>query len=327
MLDKRHSIADPRAMATQTTTPRIDPVGEALHYLRMSGVFYCRSEFSHPWGIDLPPLPDSLMYHVLLSGRCWLEVPGAEPICLQPGDLGLVPHGRGHTLVSERDGRCDPLFDLDRELISDRYEILRHGGGGERTTMICGAVTFDHPAAKQLVEMLPRVLHVNSWSAPEAQWLQSTMQFVSAEAQQLRPGGETIITRLCDVLVIQAMRSWMENAPDANTGWLGALRDEQIGRAIALVHRSPERPWTVAELAEEVGMSRSAFSARFSELVGESPMRYVTRWRMHVALSWLRESEVTLADVAFRLGYQSEAAFSRAFKRFVGVSPGTARRA
>ncbi|MDH3202390.1 MAG: AraC family transcriptional regulator [Myxococcales bacterium] len=315
-------------MATVSTSPpRIDPVGEALHYLRMSGAFYCRSEFTAPFGLDMPPFPDTLMFHIMITGRCWLEVPGEEPQCLQPGDLGLVPHGRGHRLTSDPGAEGVQLFDLPREQISERYELLRHGGGGAPTTMLCGAVTFDHPAAAQLVRLLPNLVHVDAWSASEAQWLQSTLRFIASEAQQLRPGGETIITRLCDVLVIQAIRSWMSNAPGARTGWLGALQDEQIGRAIALVHRDAEHSWTVAALAAQAGMSRSAFAARFAALVGEPPMRYVTRWRMHVALSWLRESDATLVDVAIRLGYQSEAAFSRAFKRFTGMSPGAARRA
>jgi AraC-like DNA-binding protein len=153
------------------------------------------------------------------------------------------------------------------------------------------------------------------------------------EDKELRPGGETVITRLADILVIQAIRSWIAQDPSAQTGWLGALRDKQVGRAITLIHRDPARAWTVASLAAEVAMSRSAFAARFTELVGEPPMHYVARWRMHVArwrmhvaLASLREDGATLGEVAMRLGYQSEAAFSRAFKRFIGVSPGSVRR-
>jgi transcriptional regulator GlxA family with amidase domain len=140
------------------------------------------------------------------------------------------------------------------------------------------------------------------------------------------PGGETVITRLADILVIQAIRSWIQCDPAAQTGWLGALQDAQIGRAIALIHRDPARFWTVASLAGEVAMSRSAFAARFTELVGEPATHYVARWRMHVALTWLKEEDTAMAEVAARLGYQSEAAFSRAFKRFLGFSPGAARR-
>ena len=313
-------------MTSVSDTPRVEPVGEALHYLRMSGAFYCRSELTAPFGLDLPPLDDTLMFHMVASGRCWLEVPGEKPQCLQPGDLALVPHGRGHRLVSEPGIECAKLFDLHREQISERYELLHHGNGGAVTTMLCGVMSFDHPAAEQLVRLLPNLMHVDMWSAPEAHWLQSTIRFIATEAQQMQLGGETIITRLCDVLVIQAIRSWINQAPAAQTGWLGALQDEQIGRALAAVHRHPERGWAVGELAAESRMSRSAFAARFAERVGEPPMRYVTRFRMHAATSWLRERGDTVAAVAHRLGYQSEAAFSRAFKRSTGISPGAARR-
>ena len=158
------------------------------------------------------------------------------------------------------------------------------------------------------------------------EWIASTLRFMAAEAREPRLGGETVITRLADILVIQAIRAWIEQDPAAQTGWLGALRDPQIGRAISLIHRDPARTWTVASLADEVAMSRSAFAARFAELVGEPPMHYVTRWRMHAAVTWLREGDATLGELALRLGYQSEAAFSRAFKRFMGLSPGAVRR-
>jgi AraC-like DNA-binding protein len=156
--------------------------------------------------------------------------------------------------------------------------------------------------------------------------MQSTLRLMAVEAKELRPGGETVITRLADILVIQAIRSWIERDPAAQTGWLGALQDKQIGRAIALIHRDPARSWTLASLASEVAMSRSAFAARFTALVGEPAMHYLARWRMHVALNWLKEDGTALGELASRLGYQSEAAFSRAFKRFIGVSPGAVRR-
>jgi len=303
----------------------VDPLGEALHFLRMSGTFYCRSEFTAPWGLELPPMAGCLMFHVVTSGRGWLEVDGAEPRLLQPGDLALVPHGEGHRLSSEMGVKAAGLFDLPREYASDRYEVIRHGGGGAASSLICAAVRFDHPAAFHLIRLLPKMIAVDVWSTPQMEWLQSTLRFITAEARELRPGGETVITRLADILVIQAIRSWMAQDPAAQTGWLGALRDKGIGRAIALIHRDPSRAWTVASLAAEVAMSRSAFSARFTELVAEPPMHYVARWRMHVALNWLKEDETSLAELASRLGYQSEAAFSRAFKRFIGVSPGAAR--
>ena len=267
------------------------------------------------------------MFHVVTSGQCWVEVEGAEPRMLRPGDLALVLHGRGHLLLSEPGARAPGLFDLPRELISERYEILQHGGGGEPSTVICGVVRFDHPTAQRLLELLPPLITVEAWSSPEADWLQGTLRFIAAEASELRPGGETVITRLADILVIQAIRSWIAQDPAAQSGWLGALQDPQLGPAITLIHRDPARAWTVASLAAEVAMSRSAFAARFTERVGEPVMQYVTRWRMHLADTWLQEDDAPLAELASRLGYQSEAAFSRAFKRFIGIPPGAARRA
>lgn len=311
---------------TALPTPALDPLGEALHFLRMSGVFYCRSELGAPFGLDLPPLPGCLMFHVVTAGRCRLEVGGAAPRVLQPGDLAVVPHGAGHVLRSARGVRAAKLFDLPRELVSERYEILRHGGGGETASMICGAVRFDHPAARHLISLLPPLIVVDAWTSTQSDWIQSTLRLMLAEARELKPGGETVITRLADILVVQAIRSWISEDPAAQSGWLGALKDPQIGRAIALVHRSPEHEWSVATLAATVAMSRSAFAARFTELVGETPMHYVARWRMSVALTLLADEKAPLAELASRLGYASEAAFSRAFKRHLGVAPGAARR-
>jgi AraC-like DNA-binding protein len=308
----------------------VDPLGEALHFLRMTGTFYCRSELTAPWALALPPMQGCLSFHVVTSGRCWLEAEAADPQRLEPGDLALVPHGEGHRLSSEPGTPAPRIDELRHEHVSDRYAILRHGGGGAPTRLVCGAVRFDHPAAEHLVKVLPRVIHVEASTSPHlamTDWMQSTLRLMAAEAKELRPGGETVITRLADILVIQAIRSWIERDSAAQTGWLGALQDRQIGRAIALIHRNPARGWTLASLASEVAMSRSAFAARFSDLVGEPAMQYVARWRMHLAMNWLKQDDAALGEMASRLGYQSEAAFRRAFKRFMGVSPGAVRRA
>jgi AraC-like DNA-binding protein len=305
---------------------KIDSLGEALHFLRMSGTFYCSCEFTDPWALLLPPLQDYLMFHVVTAGELWLEMSGVKPTLLRPGEFVLVPHGAGHSLTSKPGRKGRNFFDLPREAVSERYDILRLGGGGTPAHAICGAVKFDDPAAQQLVALLPRMIRVNGWSAPEEEWIQSTLRFLAAEARELRAGGELLITRLADILVIQSIRFWIANDPAAQTGWLGALRDKQIGRAIALVHRDPTRNWTLASLASTVGMSRSAFAARFTQLVGEPAMHYVSRWKMRSAVGLLKADETPLASLAGRLGYESEAAFSRAFKRVMGVSPGSVRR-
>jgi AraC-like DNA-binding protein len=303
-----------------------DSLGEALHFLRMSGVFYCQSELSTPWAIELPPFSGCLSFHVVTAGGCLLSVEGMDDRRLEAGDLALVPHGGGHTLSSERGIPATRIEALPHDHVNDRYAILRYSGGGGRTSLVCGVVRFDHPAAHHLVALLPRVIHVAASNSARMEWIESTVRLMAAEAKELRPGGETVVTRLSDILVIQAIRAWIEEDPKAQTGWLGALSDDKIGRALAFIHREPSRPWTVASLASEAAMSRSAFAARFTELVGEPAMQYVARFRMHVARTWLEEEGARVSEMAARLGYQSEAAFSRAFKRFVGVSPGTVRR-
>ncbi|MCU7840954.1 MAG: AraC family transcriptional regulator [Candidatus Thiodiazotropha sp. (ex Troendleina suluensis)] len=313
-------------LRTHTNIPDFtDPLGETLHLLRLNGTFYCRSELTAPWGIELPPFEGRMMFHVVTAGHCWLEVEGEEPHLLQQGSLALVPHGNGHCIRSKPTDETLPLFDIPVERVSDRYEIMRHGGDGELTHLTCGVVRFDHVAGQQLIALLPKVLQIDTWADEEGSWLQSTLRFIAREARELRPGGETVITHLADILIIQAIRSWLDSAPDANRGWLAALRDKYVGKALAAIHREPEKDWTVASLAKEVGMSRSGFSARFTDLVGDSAMRYLTQWRMQLARTQLLETSDSLSVLANRLGYQSEAAFCRAFKRVFGVSPGSIR--
>ncbi len=323
-------------MTVPTLVP-VDPLGEALHFLRMTGVFTARSEFTEPWALALPKLPGFLMFHVVLAGHAHLDVRGENRRLLSTGDFALVPHGEGHRLSSAPGVRAAKLFDLPREEAGDRYEVIRHGGGGAPATLLCGAVTFDHPVATRLVALLPRTICVEAARARHPGWLRSTLEVMAAEARQLRPGGETVLTRLADTLVIQAIRSFLERdagtrtesgsaRPGLRTGWLSALRDRQIGRALAAVHREPSRPWSLAALATEAAMSRSAFSARFTALVGEPAMQYVGRFRMLVARRRIEETDARLAELAGEFGYLSEAAFCRAFKRFLGVSPGAARR-
>src|SRR4051794_27933757 len=217
----------------------VDPLGEALHWLRMSGVFYCASEFTEPWGLTLPPLPGYLWFHVVTSGRVSLDLRGGQETTFHSGDLALVAHGAGHRLSSSSGAPAPGILDLPREEVSDRYEILRHGGGGALTRMMCGAVRFDHPAARNLVALLPELIHLDAAGTPDVTSMQATLALMAAETKHPRPGGEAIVTRLADVLVIQAIRWWMETDPSAQGGWLGALRDEQIGRALALIHGDP----------------------------------------------------------------------------------------
>lgn len=303
----------------------IDPLGEALHSLRMSGTFYGRSDLTAPWGLDLPPMPDCLMFHVVTKGQCWVEFPNGEQQLLQAGDFALVPHGQGHLIADDLKTKVVNIFDLEREVISPRYELLTYGGGGEPCHLICGAVRVKDPAAKRVVSLLPKMI-VMQTNTPENEWLLGTIRMMMTEAETLKPGGDTIITRVSDILVVQAIRHWLANDPLAKTGWLGALNDSQIGKAIALIHRHPTLQWSVEALAEKIGVSRSAFAKRFMELVGEPPMQYVRKWRFQIAEGWLRETDMSVAEIAEKLDYESEASFSRAFKKYSGTTPGKVRR-
>ena len=312
---------------TTILPPAADPLGEALHLLRLTGTLYCRSELTAPWSIDVPALDGLMALLVVTAGEAVLEVEGEPPRTLRPRGLTLIPHGTPHRVHSgPGHPAATPLFDIPVERVSERYELLRHGGGGALTRVTYCVLRCDHVPARRLVAQLPPVLQVDGWD-DDGGWLHSTLQLIAAEATALRPGGETVLTRLADVLVVQAIRGWLDTAPEARQGWLAALRDEHVGRALTAMHRAPEAPWSVESLAREAAMSRSAFSARFTALLGEPVMQYVTRWRMQLAHAHLQQSPEPLSQVAHRFGYASEAAFSRAFSRTFGVPPGAVRAA
>ena len=305
--------------------PPSDPFGEALHMLRLTGTLYCRATLSAPWGIAMPEMIDSITFVIVTSGRGWVELDG-ELTEVGQGSMVLLPSGRSFRLLSSPDAAAEPLFDLPVEKVSDRYEIMVHGGGGEITRATSGVVQFDNVTGRRLVSQLPRLLKIDAWDDTLGSWIQSTIALISREASALKPGGETVMTRLADILVIQAIRAWLDTAPEAQTGWLAALRDRQLGRALALIHRQPEHDWSLASLAQAAGMSRSAFAARFSAALGQPAMQYLTHWRMNLARAQLIDTAEPVRRIAEQVGYQSEAAFCRAFKQIFGQSPGTLRR-
>ena len=306
--------------------PVLDALGEALHLLRMTGSTYVRSDMTAPWAIPLGPLPAHVSFHLVVDGRCVIDVAGHGHLVLETGDLALVPRGVAHRLASDANitvGATD--VHVGRHRVTERYVVQAGGGGGDLTTLVCGAVQFDHPLGRQLIDALPPLVRIEARHDPEAGWRLAAARQVAVEVRQARPGGAFVITRLADLLVIHGIRAWLARDPASGDGWLGALRDPQIGRALTLLHRDPTREWTVASLASEVSMSRSSFAARFARMVGEAPMRYLARWRMELAASRLRDGTEVVGDVARRVGYRSEAAFSRAHKRIVGHPPGAVR--
>jgi AraC-like DNA-binding protein len=302
---------------------RLEPAADILHELRLTQSQYCRTEVTTPWGLSMPSASES-MFHYVAEGEAHLRGPTPEPIRLVAGDFVLLPHGRGHTLASTPKGRAVPLASLAREQVGLNAHRIRGGGGGTPHLLICGSVSFEDHTTHPLLRLLPQFLHLKG--VGQQPLLCSMLDAMGTEARSTKVGATTIMTRLADMLVIYAIRAWFEANETSGTGWLGALRDPGVGSALALMHGRPEERWTVASLAAEVGMSRSIFSERFALLTGVPPLLYLTRWRMHLALRWLRQDKASISAVAERLGYESEPAFSRAFKRHIGVSPGHARR-
>ena len=296
-----------------------DVLTETLTDFGMTGVFYAVSHLRAPWGMAIPPMPGTIVFHLVTEGRLELEVDG-ETAEMSAGDIVLVPNGTGHTIRDAPGSPATPLFDLPREEIGERYERLRIEGTGARTELVCGAVGFTGLGVARLVRSLPPVLAAGQGA--DAAWMRAAFEVIGAESQHPRPGSDVVTARLADVLVVQVVRSWLESGASPDRGWVAGLRDPLLGRALAAFHAEPGASWTLESLAAVAGMSRSAFAARFRERLGEPPMTYVTAWRMDVAARLVREEDLPLARVAERVGYQSEAAFNRAFRRAHGVTPG-----
>ena len=302
-----------------------DVLTDVLNTLRLRGRVFCRSEMSAPWGMRLPA-GEYAHFHVIERGEAWLRLSGeAAAVRLESGDLVIVPHGRGHALGDSPEARAVPL-ELLRESSPEGPHLLRSGGGGAETRMICGSFEFASASENPLLLALPPLVVVRGRADHVDGWLARTLEMFAAEARDSGPGSELVISRLTDIIFVQGVRAWIEAQPNARVGWLGALGDRQIGAALGLMHRDPARDWSVSSLAAEVAMSRSRFAAKFAALVGEPPLSYLTRWRMHLAATALVAEDVTVAELALRVGYDSETAFSKAFKRRFGVSPVVYRR-
>jgi len=300
-----------------------DRLARVLQSLRMRSTFYCHAELTEAWALEMPAIADSISFHVVTAGNCWLRLPDGEPRELRAGDLALVPHGLGHHLTSAPDAPPGPRVDLlPQEYLTDRYSFLRHGGAGRSCQLICGIVSFDDTAARELMRAMPQLLVIGDDTSTAAGPIRDTLRLIAGELSHAQPGGEAVATRLADILVIQAIRAWLTTDPDTCVGWLRAVQDDRIGRVLEAVHAEPGREWTLERLANLATMSRSSFSARFTELAGESPIAYLTRWRMNIAHARLREKNTSVSMLASELGYHSEAAFNRAFTRIIGQTPG-----
>jgi AraC family transcriptional regulator, alkane utilization regulator len=297
-----------------------DPVSEVLRVIRIRSTIYCRSELRAPWGFGVDA-HGSPAFHIVTDGRCWLEVEGhADQVQLDAGDLVVLPTGRRHRMRDHPDTPATELEEILRGTPLADGRRLHYGGNGARCTLVCGGFGLAG-GAHPILRSLPALVHISGSGGQPVPWVAATLALLRAEAASDAPGAEEVASRLADALLAQALRVSLADGAGAL-----ALRDPQVATAIQRVHRQPGHAWTVGELAADIGLSRSAFAARFRELVGEPPKRYITRTRLAHAAALLHRTDAPLAEIAVRAGYATEFSFSKAFKLRFGVAPGAYRR-
>jgi len=315
-----------------------DPLTDVLTSVRLTGAVFFAVEGTAPWAAEGPPasaissrvLPGAehvLEFHAVTRGKCLGGILGEEPVHLEAGDLICFPHGDPHVMSSARGLRAPPadLSLYERPPGATLPFPIRLGTGPAEVHLVCGFLGCDARPFNPLLASLPRVLRANDRDSPGG-WLSRFMEVAEAEARTRRPGAEAVLARLSELMFVEVVRRHVESLLPDRTGWLAGLRDPHVGRALTALHARPGHPWTIDTLGREAGLSRSALAERFTALVGEPPIQYLGRWRMQVAAGQLASTFDGIAVIAARVGYASEAAFSRAFKKLVGVPPASWRR-
>ncbi len=310
----------------------MDAFSDVLRVMRLAGGVFLEAEFTAPWCLsgkisaeDCKPFQvvprHVIASHFVAEGSMKLQVEGGEATEVHAGELVLLPHNHVHSFGSHLDTALVPAQKLMKSPQSGTIMRIRHGGGGESTQLLCGFLGTETSFAP-LLTALPAVLKLNLRKSSSGAWMESSFRFAVSEIAAGRMGSATVIAKLSELLFVEAVSQYVATLPEERRGWLAGLRDPQIGRALALLHAQPADAWTAESLAVAVGMSRSVLAERFAFLVGQPPMQYLALWRMHIAAQRLREGSGSVAQIAFTVGYDSEAAFSRAFKRQFGTPPG-----
>lgn len=314
----------------------MDALSDVLRAVRLTGAIFFDVRASEPWVAETPPggsivgtiFPGAdhlVSYHVITRGSCWAGVAGEAPIRLSAGDVVVFPHGDQHAMSSAPGMHAAPDLALYRRPVDGQLPFKLSVGSttDESAQFVCGFLGCDARPFNPLLTALPRVVHVRGATNGA---IGAFVQVALAEAREPRPGGQCVLSHLSELMFVDVVRRHLETLPADRTGWLAGLRDPAVGRALAALHRSPARDWTLESLAREAGLSRTALAERFTEFVGQPPMQYLTNWRMQLAATHLRSGTDSIALVAERVGYESEAAFSRAFKRALGEPPSAWRK-
>ena len=314
----------------------MDALSEVLKVLQFDSAIFFNARFTAPWCFASPEAETVgrqinagsqrlLFYHLFVDGSCTVTLDGLPPLRLQAGDIILFPHGDAHTMASSATRGPMPSLDL-RGLLHEKPEELRLGGGGAATRFICGYLSCDPVLCRPILATLPRVLTVSLRGDEKTDWVERSFVYAVGEAASTQPGGEGVLAKLSEVLVVETLRRYISQMAQGQTGWFAGLRDRVVGRCLALMHEKPAFPWTLEGLAREVGTSRSVLAERFTHYVGQPPIQYLVRWRMALASNLLRRSSLSVMHIALEVGYETDAAFSRAFKREFGMPPAAWRR-
>ena len=312
----------------------MDALSQILGCFGVAGTLFSQARFGTPWSVHTDPMPTGI-FHVVVEGEAYIHRDGSDEVQpLRTGDVVLLPHGDGHIMGHEPNGTPIPIASIapvapDCSIAQLDYPGRAGGDGRGHCSILCGTIRFTDERGHPLVRLLPSLIHLHDEGGTVAGWIETTVNMLASEPSQAMPGREVMIAKLAEMLFVQVVRGYVASTDeqDAPVGWIAGLKDTRIARALSLIHEQPTERWTVAGLAARVGMSRSSLFARFSELVGEPPTQYLTEWRMHLAKVELRDDELGMAEIADRVGYASEGAFSKAFKRTVGISPSEYRMA
>jgi AraC-like DNA-binding protein len=313
----------------------MDALSDALHLTRFTGAVFLEARFTAPWAVLSRALPRAIAdqqrtkhvvyYHLITEGKCVALTPGEESLWLEAGDLILYPRHVPHELASAPGLPAVPADEL-LEPVASHVNRLEHGGGGAVTRMLCGFLTCDPHVCAPMLNALPRVMRIRAGQGHVAAWYESMLRYTMDGSIGTQPGGSVVVAKMAEMLFIEAVRRYVNALPPEQQGWLAGLRDPRIGRALALMHEQPGHPWTIEALGREIAMSRSSLAMRFTQLLGQSPMAYLTSWRMRLAARMLTADERPIVRIAEEIGYESESAFNRAFKRSVGMPPAAFRR-